>query len=214
MFLHVGSLESATVFCLLTFKWSEFLGNHGSVWLGNMRLPSIEWEHESYPSYGDFAAVPFFAFFFPSVRFLLDRIVFEVLLTHPDPHKSPLFFFFKNIIQIAWFPYPGILQICLFNWLSMFNSSFLNCNWLWLCQKAARRLIFGQGQWEKHVGSEDATKRIQKFKESAWKCVYFLSAEALALAVTYNEPWFTNTKYFWVGPGDQVWPDQMIKLVA
>jgi hypothetical protein len=31
--------------------------------------------------------------------------------------------------------------------------------------------------------------------------------------VTYNEPWFTTTRNFWVGPGDQVWPDQKIKYV-
>lgn len=49
-------------------------------------------------------------------------------------------------------------------------------------------------------------KKIQKFKESAWKFVYFLSAEIFALSVSYNEPWFTNTKYFWIGPGNQMWP--------
>jgi hypothetical protein len=52
-----------------------------------------------------------------------------------------------------------------------------------------------------------------KFKESAWKCIYFLSGELLALSVTYNEPWFTITRNFWVGPGDQIWPDQKIKYV-
>eukprot|EP00252_Welwitschia_mirabilis_P000231 TRINITY_DN10225_c0_g1_i2.p1 TRINITY_DN10225_c0_g1~~TRINITY_DN10225_c0_g1_i2.p1 ORF type:complete len:152 (-),score=6.25 TRINITY_DN10225_c0_g1_i2:30-485(-) len=33
----------------------------------------------------------------------------------------------------------------------------------------------------------------------------------MALLVTYKEPWFTNTEMFWIGPGDQVWPDQKIK---
>jgi len=33
------------------------------------------------------------------------------------------------------------------------------------------------------------------------------------LSVTYNEPWFTTTRNFWVGPGDQIWPDQKIKYV-
>ncbi|KAF3437963.1 hypothetical protein FNV43_RR20719 [Rhamnella rubrinervis] len=37
-------------------------------------------------------------------------------------------------------------------------------------------------------------------------------SELLALFVTYNEPWFSNTKYFWEGPGNQIWPDQTIKL--
>ena len=33
------------------------------------------------------------------------------------------------------------------------------------------------------------------------------------MSVTYNEPWFTTTRNFWVGPGDQIWPDQKIKYV-
>lgn len=61
------------------------------------------------------------------------------------------------------------------------------------------------------VEAREKRKKLRKFKESAWKCLYFLSAEVLALSVTYNERWFKNTRYFWVGPGDQVWPDQKIK---
>ncbi|XP_047967541.1 ASC1-like protein isoform X2 [Salvia hispanica] len=60
--------------------------------------------------------------------------------------------------------------------------------------------------------SNERKKKIRKFKESAWKCVYFLSAEILALSVTYNEPWFTKTKHFWEGPGNQTWPKQKYKL--
>ncbi|XP_010528020.1 PREDICTED: LAG1 longevity assurance homolog 3 isoform X2 [Tarenaya hassleriana] len=59
---------------------------------------------------------------------------------------------------------------------------------------------------------KERRKKVRKFKESAWKCVYYLSAEILALSVTYNEPWFKKTRYFWVGPGDQMWPDQQIKV--
>jgi hypothetical protein len=58
---------------------------------------------------------------------------------------------------------------------------------------------------------EENRKKLIKFKESAWKFVYYSSAEVLALAVSYNEPWFADTKYFWVGPGDQRWPDQTTK---
>lgn len=78
-------------------------------------------------------------------------------------------------------------------------------------QKLGRRLIFGKGIQKWDVKTDEQRKKIRKFKESAWKCIYFLSAEFLALSVTYEEPWFTNTKYFWVGPGDQVWPDQKMK---
>lgn len=76
----------------------------------------------------------------------------------------------------------------------------------------AKRMIFGKG--DDKLGSETYAGRInvRKFKESAWKGVYFLSAELLALTVTYNEPWFTNTMNFWVGPGDQIWPDQQMKF--
>ncbi|EYU22595.1 hypothetical protein ABFS83_05G027800 [Erythranthe nasuta] len=116
---------------------------------------SIDWEQESYPQYEDFIVLPFFAVFFPTIRFLLDRFVF---------------------------------------------------------QKVGMRLI--HGKWTQVVVNEtdDQKKKIRKFKESAWKCIYYLSAEILALLVTYNEPWFTTTKYFWVGPGNQAWPDQTYKL--
>ncbi|KMZ60957.1 hypothetical protein ZOSMA_55G00060 [Zostera marina] len=116
---------------------------------------SLEWEKESYPKYKDFALVPFFALFFPAVRFFLDRFVFEVL---------------------------------------------------------AKRLIFGREHRRLDLDVGNRRQKLQKFKESAWKCIYFFSGEALALYVTYNEPWFTNTKYFWVGPGEQTWPDVKIKL--
>lgn len=76
----------------------------------------------------------------------------------------------------------------------------------------ARRLIFGKGNEKLDYQTDERSKKIRKFKESAWKCIYYLSAEILALSVTYDEPWFTDTKNFWVGPGSQVWPDQKIKL--
>ncbi|XP_073134117.1 ASC1-like protein [Henckelia pumila] len=115
----------------------------------------VDWEQESYPQYQDFIVLPFFAVFFPTLRFFLDRLVFE---------------------------------------------------------KIGRRLIFGKGEQAIENESRERKKKIRKFKESAWKCIYYLSAEVLALAVTYDEPWFKNTKYFWVGPGNQSWPDQKYKL--
>ncbi|KAL3824020.1 hypothetical protein ACJIZ3_020049 [Penstemon smallii] len=118
-------------------------------------MNSMDWEQESYPQYEDFLMLPILALFFPTVRFFLDRFVFE---------------------------------------------------------KAGRRLIFGKGMQNIENETEVRNKKIRKFKESAWKCIYYLSAEVFALAVTYNEPWFTNTKYFWVGPGNQAWPDQKYKL--
>ncbi|XP_002982720.2 ASC1-like protein [Selaginella moellendorffii] len=108
------------------------------------------WEVESYPKLTDLAMVPLFGLFFPAVRFVLDRFVFEVL---------------------------------------------------------GRRFIArAKGD------DQQFAKTLIKFKESAWKAVYFTSADLFALLITYREPWFHNTKYFWIGPGDQVWPDQKIKL--
>ncbi|XP_042447024.1 ASC1-like protein 1 isoform X1 [Zingiber officinale] len=111
---------------------------------------SLSWQQESYPVYEDFLALPLFALFFFTIRFFLDRFVFETL---------------------------------------------------------AVRLI------PKTMNDEKERRRkVKKCKESAWKFLYFCSGELLSVYVTYNEPWFTNTKYFWVGPGDQVWPDQKLKL--
>ncbi|KAL4324278.1 hypothetical protein GQ457_11G027710 [Hibiscus cannabinus] len=118
-------------------------------------LNSISWESESYPQLTDFVFLPFFALFFPAVRLLLDKFVFENL---------------------------------------------------------ARRLVLGKAHTLQDVQNHDNRKKLNKFKESAWKCVYFFSSELLSLYVSYGEPWFTNTKYFWEGPGEQVWPDQKIKL--
>lgn len=78
-------------------------------------------------------------------------------------------------------------------------------------QKLGTWLILGRHGQLVEVEKNESIKKIRKFKESAWKCIYYLSAEVLALSVTYNEPWFTNTTNFWQGPGDQVWPDQKIK---
>ncbi|KAL1568515.1 Ceramide synthase 1 loh3 [Salvia divinorum] len=118
-------------------------------------LKSIDLEQESYPQYEDFYVLPLFALLFPTIRFLLDRLVF---------------------------------------------------------QKLGMRLIYGKRKEVVENESNEQKKKIAKFKESAWKCIYYLSAEILALAVTYNEPWFKETRYFWVGPGELVWPDQTYKL--
>lgn len=57
-------------------------------------IKSIDWEQESYPAYEDFILLPFFLILFPSVRFLLERFVFEVL-----------FFFNSFIIMLVIYYY-------------------------------------------------------------------------------------------------------------
>ncbi|KAF3784933.1 longevity assurance-like protein 3 [Nymphaea thermarum] len=79
-------------------------------------------------------------------------------------------------------------------------------------EKLGRQFVLGLGDWSLDSNVDEKKKRLRKFKESAWKCVYFLSAEVFALTVTYDEPWFKNTRSFWIGPGEQVWPDQKLKL--
>ncbi|KAH0460857.1 hypothetical protein IEQ34_008432 [Dendrobium chrysotoxum] len=79
-------------------------------------------------------------------------------------------------------------------------------------EKVASRFVLGSKFEKVDSETEEGRKKIRKFKESAWKCLYFLSGELLSLYVTYNEPWLKDTRYFWEGPGDQIWPDQKIKL--
>ncbi|KAL8518391.1 hypothetical protein ACS0TY_009685 [Phlomoides rotata] len=99
---------------------------------------------------------------------------------------------FEDFIVLPFF-------ICFFPIVRYFLDRFI-------FEKVGRRLIFGKGMQVVENETEIQKKKIQKFKESAWKCVYFLSAEIFALSVSYNEPWFTNSKYFWTGPGNQTWP--------
>lgn len=80
-----------------------------------------------------------------------------------------------------------------------------------LLERLGRQLVLSSFEGLHHDEQKDRKKQHVKFKESAWKCLYFLSASFFALAVIYKESWFTNTKMFWVGPGEQVWPDQKVK---
>lgn len=90
----------------------------------------------------------------------------------------------------------------------LFDSFFL--------EKVGRKAILGAKTPAIVTLTEDVDeyqrKKFIKFKESAWKGLYYLTAEVFALAVTYNEPWFTESKQFWIGPGDQQWPNQMMRL--
>lgn len=68
---------------------SEQLGNAAS-WIGELELMWPDWEKESYPEVRDLVLIPLFAIFFPTLRFFLDKFVFEVgdILTFSQP---PLF---------------------------------------------------------------------------------------------------------------------------
>lgn len=52
---------------------------------------AVDWEQEAYPAYDDFLVLPFFVVFFPTVRFFLDRFVFEVRREELALHLSPVY---------------------------------------------------------------------------------------------------------------------------
>ncbi|KAL3702093.1 hypothetical protein R1sor_020115 [Riccia sorocarpa] len=86
-----------------------------------------------------------------------------------------------------------------------------------LFDSLGRRSIYGKSDLSSPKGVSEAEKdllrkKLVKFKESAWKMSYFLTATIVSLVVSYNEPYFFDTKMFWRGPGPHIWPDQKAKL--
>lgn len=80
-----------------------------------------------------------------------------------------------------------------------------------LFERLGRWLVSSSFECLHHDEQMYRKKQHVKFKESAWKGLYFLSAALFEFTVIYKESWFTNTQKFWVGPGEQVWPDQKVK---
>lgn len=115
-------------------------------------------EKESYPELQDLSGILVFSVFFPVLRFILDRQVFE--------RQGR-----KHIYQ------------------------------------KAEKVMSGLSE-EDH---EALVKRLIKFKESCWKCSYYFLAFVFAMLATFGEPWAFNSRLFWEGPGDKVWPDQTMK---
>ncbi|XP_057870096.1 ASC1-like protein [Cryptomeria japonica] len=119
-----------------------------------------------------------------------------------------------NILQLtAWEDeaYPSkndLLAVPLFALFFPAVRLFLDT---FVLERLGRWLVLGSRKGLSENEIEDLKERHTKFKESAWKLLYYFVAESLALVVTYNEPWFTSTRNFWVGPGDQIWPDQKVK---
>jgi ceramide synthetase len=77
-------------------------------------------------------------------------------------------------------------------------------------QRLGKRFVIGSTKHLSQAELEERQKKHIKFKESGWKFMYYLSGEIFALAVSYNEPWFMDSSKYFVGPGDQVWPDQSV----
>ncbi|XVF49827.1 hypothetical protein PTKIN_Ptkin04bG0047300 [Pterospermum kingtungense] len=108
--------------------------------------------------------------------------------------------------------YPQLNDFLFIPFFALFFPAFRLFLDKFVFENLARRLILGKSHTLSDVQKHDNRKKINKFKESAWKCVYFFSSEFFSIYVSFGEPWFTKTKYFWEGPGEQVWPDQKIKL--
>lgn len=71
-------------------------------------IRSINWEHESFPSYDDFFFLPLFALLFPTARFFLDRLVFEVFPFPPFTYQLQLpfcstFLYLSIFFSVDWF---------------------------------------------------------------------------------------------------------------
>lgn len=47
--------------------------------------------------------------------------------------------------------------------------------------------------------SYEGRERLRKWHESCWKMTVYTILTALALAVSYGEPWFSDSRHFWLG---------------
>jgi ceramide synthetase len=44
-----------------------------------------------------------------------------------------------------------------------------------------------------------ASDKVRKWNESCWKLTIYIFFTTFAFLVSYKEPWFTDTRYFWLG---------------
>lgn len=89
-----------------------------------------------------------------------------------------------------------------------FAMSFVAARFLFdkfVFRRLAIRLLRKEGTPLKF---NDATQaKIIKCSESLWKLTYYATVEACILRITYQEPWFRDTKEYFRG-----WPNQELKL--
>lgn len=67
--------------------------------------------------------------------------------------------------------------------------------------------LLGKGRAAPLKFDEATQAKIIKCSESLWKLTYYATVEASILRITYNEPWFTDTKEYFKG-----WPNQDLSL--
>jgi ceramide synthetase len=68
-------------------------------------------------------------------------------------------------------------------------------------QPLGRRVLFGSKK-DTLVPGSDSAKKMSKWNESCWKMTAFGILAITGLVVAWDEPWFSDTKHFWVGCTD------------
>lgn len=63
--------------------------------------------------------------------------------------------------------------------------------------------MFGYGLSKKREDegrdSVAGREKLRKWHESCWKLTWYTISSGLALLVAWGEPWFTDSRYFWLG---------------
>ena len=59
--------------------------------------------------------------------------------------------------------------------------------------------------------SQTKTQIIDKFNESSWRFVYYLSIFTYGLAVLWNKNWFWDTRHCWIGWPEKIPLDEVIR---
>lgn len=92
-----------------------------------------------------------------------------------------------------------------FKILNSFTFSFLHILKYCCCLQRLAIRILTKGRAPLHITKEMQVK-IGKCSESMWKLTYYATVEAFILKITYQEPWFSNTKLYF-----NDWPNHELK---
>ncbi|KAK3592980.1 hypothetical protein CHS0354_023204 [Potamilus streckersoni] len=59
--------------------------------------------------------------------------------------------------------------------------------------------------WFRRRRLQDMPSKLDKFRECSWHLLFYVSIFVYGIAILWNKPWFSETKYCWIG-----WPKQGI----
>ncbi|KAJ9516842.1 hypothetical protein QJQ45_027257 [Haematococcus lacustris] len=65
-------------------------------------------------------------------------------------------------------------------------------------QPVGRAIMFGKAGSGKAL-SKVQEERVRKWNESCWKLTIYILFTSIAIGISIGEPWFWDTRYFWVG---------------